>query len=202
MADITELPASPSGQITHNDVRNKINEAIQRINVGLPEFEAYSTLPSGVISDDEFNPSYMPTLQFVSEVGGFEIVTTGPWANTGAILNNTGFDLDMIGAFDFFADNSGATSTLEWWSETSADGILITPNALSHRRIEVSSSNETTQTKSSRMNGWSHGTMLRFAVYDSGGGTIQLTTTTVQANGTTSVTQPSFFWSLATARFA
>ncbi len=122
------------------------------------------------ISTDPANPTYATGLQIDSEEGGFELVNTGPWANTGAVRNVTGFDIDVIGTFSFYPDNSGGTSRIDMWSETSMDGITILENAGSARSIEVANSGESTSTKSSRFTDWPNGGMIRFVFTDTGGG--------------------------------
>ena len=176
-------------------------EAQKRILFGFPAFEALSVSPDIEISDDNTDPSYIEGLQLVSQVGGFELVTTGAWNDTGAIRNNTGFTLDMLGVFEMYPDNQGAASRIEVWSEVSADeGVSSTENALSARIMEVPSSGESTQTKSSRIIGWQQGELLRFAMYDSGGGSITLEQAEVDANGAGIIYSPVFFWSLAATR--
>lgn len=125
---------------------------------------------AGGISDDPLNPTYLTGLTISEQTGGFEIVTTGPWANTGAVLNNTGFDLDVIGTFSYYPDNSGATSRIDMWSETSTDGVSIIENEDSARSIEIPNNGESSATKSSRFTNWANGDMVRFAFTDTGGG--------------------------------
>lgn len=166
------------------------------------EFDAVSNsrVPlAGSISDDDTDPTLVSGLVLESQNGGFELVSTGPWADTGAILNNTGFDVDCIGSFDIFPDNSGAASRIDMWSETSTDGITISVNDGSARSIEVASSSESTLTKSSKVIGWANGDMLRFAFTDSGGGTIFVTQANVAARGGT-VTSPAFSWRLVVTK--
>ena len=124
----------------------------------------------GGISTDPLNPTYITGLAISEQTGGFELVTTGPWANTGAVLNNTGFDVDVIGTFSYYPDNSGASSRIDMWSETSTDGISIIENDDSARSIEVPSNGESSGTKSSRFTNWANGDMVRFAFTDTGGG--------------------------------
>lgn len=125
---------------------------------------------TGGISTDPLNPTYLTSLEISEQSGGFELVTTGPWANTGAVLNNTGFDIDALGTFSYYPDNSGGISRVDMWSETSADGITITENADSARSIEIAGSGESSGTKSSRFTNWPNGSMVRFAFTDTGGG--------------------------------
>jgi len=135
------------------------------------------------ISTDAASPTFITGLIMDTQEGGFELVTTGPWANTGAVLNNTGFDVDVIGTFSFYPDNSGGTSRIDIWSETSVDGITILENEGSARSIEISGSGESTSTKSSRFTDWPDGHMVRFAFTDTGGGQcafVKPTVTTTQ----------------------
>ena len=122
------------------------------------------------ISADASSPTFVTGLQLDSEEGGFELVTVGPWANTGAVRNLTGFDIDVIGTFSFYPDNSGGTSRIDMWSETSIDGITIIENEGSARSIEISGTGESTSTKSSRFTNWPDGGMVRFVFTDTGGG--------------------------------
>jgi len=129
------------------------------------------TIPNtGGISANPAAPTYATGLEISEQTGGFELVTTGPWANTGAVLNNTGFDIDVMGTFSYYPNNSGGTSRVDMWSETSTDGITITENDDSARSIEISGTGETSSTKSSRFTAWSNGDMIRFVFTDSGGG--------------------------------
>lgn len=201
MAIIAPLPPSPAGEITHGNVREKINELVNRVNSGLPSFESETTLasPNLTISSDANSPTYIADLGLVFQSGGFELVTSGPWANTGAILNNTGLTLDMIGSFDMYPNNSGATSRLEIWSERSVDGIVVNKNSRSARSVEIGANGESTNTKSSRVTTWAPGEMLRFAMYDSGGGSVSLDELTLVTDDG-DVTSPKFSWRLATVR--
>ena len=176
------------------------NRTANAASMQLPSFEAESNAPPIAVSDDSANPSYIEGLTLISAQGGIELVTTGPWANTGALINNSDLTLDMLGTFDFYPDNSGNASRLDFWSEKSTDGITITENQGSARRVEVSGTAESTNTKSSKVSVWAPGEMLRFAVYDSGGGSISLIQPTVLANGSVTVTGPIFFWALATVK--
>ena len=135
------------------------------------------------ISNDASSPTFVTGLQLDSEEGGFELVTAGPWANTGAVRNLTGFDIDVIGTFSFYPDNSGGTSRIDMWSETSMDGITIIENEGSARSIEISGTGESTSTKSSRFTNWPDGGMVRFVFTDTGGGQcafVKPTVTTTQ----------------------
>lgn len=199
---IDTLPVSPAGEIDHNTVREKINELIAQVNFGAPAFEA-STLDRipavGGVSEDDLNPTFATgmTLDFVK--GDFEIVADGPWANTGAIRNNTGLTVDGIGTFSYYPDNSGAPSRLDMWSETSTDGVVITITPLSARSIEIPSNAETSGTKASTIIGWGPGEMLRFAFTDSGRGEFNLQPAEIQARGAT-LQSASFKWQLAILR--
>lgn len=163
------------------------------------EFEV-ETQDTIAISGNSASPSYITGLVVTSVAGGLELVTTGPWANTGALLNNTGNTLDMLGVFDFHPDNTGSASRLDIWTEKSTDGITVTENAGSARTIEIANNAESTSTKSSHVTSWADGDMLRFAMYDSGGGAISLVQSSVLANGANTINGPSFFWSLGTVK--
>lgn len=150
------------------------------------------------IPDTSAAPAYAVGLAILAGSDLFELVTTGPWANTGAILNKSGYDLDCIGSYGFFPNNSGSSSRIDFWSEKSEDGVIVTENQLSARSVEVTNTTEATQTKDSSIFGWKHGEMLRFAMYDSGGGSIKLVQPIVLANGVNNILGPSFSWQLAT----
>ncbi len=166
----------------------------------VPEL-TFSVLTRDVIpiSDNPLSPTYLTGLEISEQTGGFELVTTGPWADTGAVLNNTGFDIDVMGTFSYYPDNSGGTSRIDMWSETSTDGIAITENDDSARSIEVSSSGESSGTKSSRFTGWKSGDMVRFVFTDDGGGTISFKPLTVTSTQGT-VRAPSFSFQEAVVR--
>lgn len=175
--------------VDNTDPRNPVVNTEPMLSFGV--FTKNRVPLVGGISVDEANPTYLTGLQFSEEVGGFALVTVGPWADTGAVLNNTGFDIDVIGTFSYYPDNSGGTSRIDMWSETSADGITIAENADSARSIEVASSGESSGTKSSRFLNWKNGEMVRFAFTDTGGGDCAFvvpTVTTTQG----SVDAPSF----------
>jgi len=184
-------------------IRNELLEQIlaaSQIGIGeLPEFEV-ETSDTISISSVSASPSYITNLVVTSSLGGIELVTTGPWAGTGAMINNSSLTLDMLGLFDFHPDNTGSASRLDMWTEKSVDGIVVNENAGSARVIEIANNAESTGTKSSRITGWAPGEMLRFAMYDSGTGAISLVQSSVLANGANVVTGPSFFWALETVR--
>lgn len=148
---------------------------------------------TGGISSDPLNPTYLTGLEISEQTGGFELVTTGPWANTGAVLNNTGEGvvIDMMGTFTFNPDNSGGASRVEMWSETSSDGITIIENDDSARKIEVPSAAETTGSKASRFTNVNHGDMIRFAFVDTGTGSVAFVPISVISTQGT-VRAPSF----------
>ena len=154
---------------------------------------------TGGLSDDGTDPTLITGLTMTSQIGGFELVTTGAWADTGAVLNNTGFDVDDLGAFDFYPNNTGGTSRIDMWSETSTDGVTITVNELSARSIEVSGTGESSDSKVSKAFDWKHGEMLRFAFTDSGGGSIAFEQASVSGRGQV-ILSPSFGWQLVTTR--
>lgn len=154
---------------------------------------------TGGISTDEANPTYLTGLVFGEQAGGFELVTTGPWANTGAVLNNTGFEVDVIGTFSYYPDNSSGTSRIDIWSETSADGITITENANSARSIEVAGTGESSGTKSSRFTAWKNGEMVRFAFTDTGSGACAFSVPVVSTTQGT-IDAPSFSFQEAVVR--
>ena len=184
---------------TRNELLEDILAATVASGIQSPFFIARSST-SIPVSSSSAAPSYVDGLALLAASDAFELVNTGPWAGTGAILNNSGYDLDMIGSFGFFPDNSGTLSRVDFWSERSADGVVITENELSARSVEVTSTTEATQTKDSSIVNWKHGDMLRFAFYDSGGGAISFVQPTVLANGSENVLGPSFSWQLATVR--
>ena len=154
---------------------------------------------AGGISEDDNAPTFATGLAFDSVLGDFELVTTGPWANTGAVLNNTGFDVDAVGTFDVYLKNNGTVSRLDIWSESSSDGVVITVNTNSARSLEVSNSSESSQTKSSKIQNWKHGDMVRFCFTDTGGGDCNLEQANISGRGQT-VTSPSFAWRLTVTK--
>lgn len=196
------LDPSPAGQLSHEDVRLKINEIINEMNAGAFSFFYASTerIPlAGDISSDLTAPTYVNGLTEIAQVGGFELVTTGPWANTGAILNNTGETVTMIGSFDFHPQNQGSLSTLNIWSEQSSDGgNTFTENDFSARSYDIATSAESTQTKSARIVDWPSGSMNRFAMYNGGGGGLHFEPPSFDANsGGNVVSGLSFIIALA-----
>jgi len=154
---------------------------------------------AGGISTSTATPTYLTGLEISEQTGGFELVSTGPWADTGAVLNNTGFDIDVLGTFSYYPENSGGTSRIEIWSETSVDGVTITENDDSARSIEIANNGESSGTKSSRFTNWANGSMVRFAFVDTGAGACALTPLTV-ASTQGSVRAPSFSFQEAAVR--
>ncbi len=151
------------------------------------------------IGDDPDNPTYITGLVLDEVSDGFSLGLTGSLSDedTGAIVNNTGKDISMSGSFTYQPDNSGSTSRLQMWSETSTDGVSWVENTLSGRTMEVSSNAESTSTKKSSIINWASGEYLRFAVYDSGGGSVNFEPITISVNGgTDNVTSLSFEWYL------
>lgn len=117
-------------------------------------------------------------------------------ASEGVIRNDTGRPLNMIGSFSYNPDQtSGGRSVIHIISETSTDGVTWTGNLNSDRKVEITSSTESWQTKSSDVVGWQPGDYLRFRFFTGQGG-IRFVVTGVEVLGQV-FNSPSVRWSLA-----
>ncbi len=198
---IDTLTSSPAGELAHGEVRLKINEMIEEVNTLLDRQHFYMSSSDTIsIGDDPDNPSYVTGLvKATTSTDGIVTALTGASLDTdeGAVQNNSGRTLTMTGTFSYQPDNTGAASRVEVWSERSSDGATWTENAGSARSVEVSSANEASGTKFSAVSEWLDGEYLRFAMYDSGSGSISYVPLTLSVNGgTDNASGPSFVWAL------
>lgn len=116
-------------------------------------------------------------------------------AATGTVRNVSGRVLNMMG---FITVNprldSGGNSAYIIISETSPDDINWVGNLDSKRRIELTNTSETVQTKSSKIIGWQPNHDLRFRFFK-GSGNISFRRTAAAALGQTFTTD-SISWSM------
>lgn len=145
------------------------------------------------VSGDAANPSYMP-IDSLLNISGIELFD-GP---TGAIKNVSGRTIIVTsGTISFNPDRAGGgTSTLNLVSEKSGDeGVSWIGNLNSLRKIEVASNNESFQTKISLTVNWAPNEILRFRVYETGGGSIDFIPTSETILGQP-FTGASMIWEL------
>lgn len=190
---ITELPPSPSGEISHLTVREKINEIIQTIPEAAKHFAITST-DTVAVSADANAPTYVTGAVLApSSSDGIVLLD----AATGLVKNNTGRTLTMTGTVSFqTSQGAGGASELFFWSERSNnDGVSFTENALSLRTSEVGNNAGNSQTKFSAVVNWLDGESVRFAAYRTGG-SVTLDSPSTIVNGGNAVEGVSFAWQL------
>jgi hypothetical protein len=136
------------------------------------------------------NPSLVPTL-------------TGPGGDqdTGAIVNNTGKVLTMDGSIAYLTVYAGFAGNVSVWSERSTDGINWTPNPGSYRNWDVSFVSGGSVTQKSAVLNWQPGEYLRFAMVNTGGGTLSLQSVSAAVNGNQQVDSLSVYWTLEERKF-
>ncbi|CAL9955515.1 hypothetical protein VPHK225_0010 [Vibrio phage K225] len=190
---ITELPPSPSGEISHLTVREKINEIIQAIPEVAKHFAILSTSNIAIGADADA-PTYMSgTSLAASSSNGFTLLD----AATGLVKNNTGKTLTMAGTVSFqTTQGAGGASELFLWSERSSDdGVSFAENALSLRTIDIENNTGDSQTKVSAVSDWLDGESVRFAMYRTGGD-VTLDSPSTAVNGGNTAEGVSFIWQL------
>jgi hypothetical protein len=143
---------------------------------------------SFTVSGSASLPSFLP-IETVVKAKGFELYD-GP---TGAIRNTSGRTIGtMSGTISLNPSATGNSLILV--SERSSDGISWTGNLNSIRKVNVSA--ESFQTKLSLATDWADGEIIRFRMYETGGGSVTFSPTSETILGQ-SFTGPSLAWDLS-----
>lgn len=159
----TELPSSPSGEILHLAVRDKVNELVNLFPAGF----FVSSSSDITIGTDAANPSFLGPIT-ATHLSGVAIYDSA----TGAMQNTSGKTLDaVVGTVNFQPDKTGGgTTTVSLMSERSPDGVqpyVQNPNSL--RVLEIPNTGESFNTKLSFASNWQNGEVIRFRAYSSDG---------------------------------
>ncbi len=87
MANIVELPQSPSGEIDHNTVREKINEVIGVINSGIKRVNSFEYANNSPVVGTEYDTLYNPALSVepTTEISAIAVISSG--GETYALFN-------------------------------------------------------------------------------------------------------------------
>jgi len=189
---VVKLPDSPSGEINHGQVRAKTNELIDK----LIHFGAFTNDLINVGTDPN-NPTYLtnialfpnssPEFSIITDLGGVQ------W-----IKNNSPYTLSMQGTVTYqVKKGAGGIGEFKLWSERSDDdGVTFVENPFSLRTSEVSNNSDNSQTKSSGVDQWQPGQSIRWAMYNSGAGSIILDGPSDVVNGGNPIDGLSFAWQL------
>lgn len=212
---IAPLPPSPNGEISHNDVREKINEVVTEANVdkvktvsgvlvdntdpqnpivkkGASFFASNASATAIVINDNPSNPSSLGPLK-LDHADEITLVD----AATGTMRNDTARTISMTGSISYNPDKGGGgTTTLNLISERSDDnGVTWFGNLNSRRTVEISNDGESFGTKISLITDWLPGQLLRFRAWRTSG-LLSFVSTDATALGET-YTTPSLVWELS-----
>ena len=190
---ITELPPSPNGELSHGQVREKVNEVISTINAGSPGFVVFSDANALEIPTDNTSPGFLANI-IQSGLASFEIFD----AATGAV-KYTGVDpVTVVGSVSVHITKSGiASSILSLYSETSTDeGVSYNLNNGSLRQDEVGFVGDGWKIFPSFLQTWNPNEIIRFRHQNDGGGDMDITTTSTTSQGEV-VTGHSIVWALA-----
>ncbi len=147
------------------------------------------------VSEDEDSPSYI-TGCVMEGSEGFTLID----ATEGIVRNDSGRTLALpTGAVSFQANNgTGGAAILEIWSERSSDDFAtFSENARSQRNLPISNSTSTSATKDSHALAWADGESIRFACYNSSGGTLNLEAPSDTVNGGNAISGESFSWEIS-----
>ena len=157
-------------------------------------FGAY-TVDTIVISTDPNNPTYLTGVDLFSSSSPGIIVLD---AATGLLRNDTGKTITMQGTVTYqTTQGAGGNANLLLWSERSTDdGVSFVENTFSLRTSEVPNNSSNSQTKSSAIAEWAPGESARWAMYNSGPGTLTLDGPSATVNGGNVVDGLSFYWQL------
>lgn len=148
------------------------------------------------ISTDPDNPTYVTGLGlFPTSSEGFTIVD----ASRGIVRNDTGRTLTMSGTVTYQGEKvSSGRALLHLWSEKSNNDFQtfeVNQNSLRTTPVSNSSSDESS-TKSAGIANWESGQSARFAMYNSGAGSLVLQTPEVTVNHGETVHGFSFYMQL------
>lgn len=179
-------PAYPQ-EISQEDLA-KLNE--------LPKlhFGAY-TVDTIAISTDPNNPTYLTGVSlFPSSSPEFTVIDSA----TGLIRNDSNKTFSMQGTATYqLVQGSGGSGNLQLQSERSEDdGVTFAENPFSLRISEVPNNSSNSQTKSSGVDKWAPGESIRWAMYNSGSGSVTLDGPSDTVNSGNVVEGLTFYWQL------
>lgn len=150
------------------------------------------TQASIAISTDPDAPTYLSGCVLDKAVGWTLLDAT-----TGVVKNTSGRTISFSGgSITLQLDNgTGGTAILKLWSERSDDDfVTFAENERSLRSIPISNNTEASQTKSSKGIDILPGESIRFAMYNSSGGSLSLTSPTDTVNGGSVIDGESAYW--------
>lgn len=153
------------------------------------------TIDTIPISTDPDNPTYLTGVSlFPTSSPDITLID----AATGLIRNDSTRTFSMQGSATYqTAQGAGGAGELKLWSERSEDdGASFVENSFSLRTSEVPNNSTSSQTKSSGVDQWAPGESIRWAMYNSGGGSISLDGPTATVNNGNIVDGLSFYWQL------
>lgn len=157
-------------------------------------FGAY-TLDTIPVSTDPNSPTYLTGVAlFPTSSPEFEIID----AATGLIRNNSSRTFSMQGSATYqTTQGSGGAGNFQLWSERSDDdGLTFTENPYSLRTSEVPNNSSNSQTKSSGVDGWKPGESVRWAMYNSGAGSVTLDGPSDTVNNGNVIEGLTFYWQI------
>lgn len=157
-------------------------------------FGAY-TLATIAVSTDPDNPTYLSGVAlFPTSSPEFTLLD----AATGLIRNDSDRTFSMQGTATYqLVQGAGGAGNLQLWSERSEDdGVTFVENPYSLRTSEVPNNSSNSQTKSSGVDQWAPGESVRWAMYNSGAGTVTLDGPSDTVNNGNIVEGLTFYWQL------
>lgn len=123
---ITTLPASPAGEINHQQAREKINEVIDAVNVGISRVVAVEYNNTTPVIDVEYDTGYdpAPITQTTTEISAIALITAG--GNTYALFSRAsatalvGNPDVRIGRSASFPNVTGAADMTFWYDSVTS----------------------------------------------------------------------------------
>lgn len=164
-------------------------DALPRLHFG-----AY-TIDTIAVSSDPNNPTYLTGVAlFPTSSPEFTLLD----AATGLIRNDSGRTFSMQGTATYqLVQGAGGAGNLQLWSERSVDdGVNFVENQFSLRTSEVPNNSSNSQTKSSAVDQWAPGESVRWAMYNSGAGSVTLDEPSDTVNNGNIVDGLTFYWQL------
>lgn len=165
---------------------------------GLPKlhFGAFTNTDI-LVGLDPNNPTYLTNIAlFPSSSTEFQLITDGGGIQW--VKNNSNKMFSMQGTVTYQTlQGAGGSAELHLWSERSDDdGATFVENPFSLRTSEVRNNSTNSQTKSSGVDQWKPGESIRWAMYNTGGGTITLSGPSDVVNGGNILEGLAFYWQL------
>lgn len=172
----------------------KVNEIIEVIEGAGLHFGAYTTATIAVSTDPNSPTVLSGVALFSTSSPDFTLLD----AATGLIRNDSDRTFSMRGTATYqTVQGAGGSGNLQLWSERSLDdGVTFTENPFSLRTSEVPNNSSNSQTKSSGVDLWAPGESIRWAMYNSGAGSVALDGPTDTVNGGNVVEGLTFYWQL------